>query len=117
MAVSAYHVILKKVENQISRHNCIFQPVITTRIYALHNITIALKCMSYINSDLLIPAKKLQPPGQLQYTKWDQRDKRASNVTNVIDSSQIKSTYLATHIFRNLVTHIPFLQFQGYISL
>ena len=39
------------------------QPVITTRIYVLHKITIALKCMSYINSDLQIPAKKLQTPG------------------------------------------------------
>ena len=39
------------------------QPVITTRIYVLHKITIALKFMSYINSDLKIPAKKLQTPG------------------------------------------------------
>ena len=39
------------------------QPVITTGIYVLHKITIALKCMSYINSDLLIPAKKLRTPG------------------------------------------------------
>ena len=39
------------------------QPVITTRIYVLHKITIALKFMSYINSDLQIPAKKLQTPG------------------------------------------------------
>ena len=29
----------------------------------LHKITIALKFISYINSDLLIPAKKLQTPG------------------------------------------------------
>ena len=39
------------------------QPDITTRIYVLHKITIALKFMSYINSDLQIPAKKLQTPG------------------------------------------------------
>ena len=39
------------------------QPVITTRIYVLHKITIALKFISYINSDLPIPAKKLQTPG------------------------------------------------------
>ena len=39
------------------------QPVITTRIYVLYKITIALKFMSYINSDLQIPAKKLQTPG------------------------------------------------------
>ena len=39
------------------------QPIITTRIYVLHKITIALKFMSYINSDLQIPAKKLQTPG------------------------------------------------------
>ena len=41
----------------------IAQPVITTRIYVLHKITIALKFMSYINSDVPIPAKKLQTPG------------------------------------------------------
>ena len=40
-----------------------YQPIITTRIYVLHKITIALKFMSYINSDLPIPAKKLQTPG------------------------------------------------------
>ena len=40
-----------------------YQPVITTRIYVLHKITIALKFMSYINYDLQIPAKKLQTPG------------------------------------------------------
>ena len=40
-----------------------FQPVITTRIYVLHKITIALKFMSYINSDLPVPVKKLQTPG------------------------------------------------------
>ena len=39
------------------------QPVITIRIYVLHKITIALKFMSYINSDFQIPAKKLQTPG------------------------------------------------------
>ena len=39
------------------------QPVITTRIYVLHKIMIALKFMSYINSDLPIPAKKLQTRG------------------------------------------------------
>ena len=39
------------------------QPGITTRIYVLHKITIALKFMSYINSDLPIPTKKLKTPG------------------------------------------------------
>ena len=39
------------------------QPVITTRIYVLQKITIALKFMSDINSDLPIPAKNLQTPG------------------------------------------------------
>ena len=39
------------------------QPVITTRIYVLHKITIALKFMSYINSDLPVPVKKLQATG------------------------------------------------------
>ena len=39
------------------------QPVITTRIYVLLKITIALKFMFYINSDLLILAKKLETPG------------------------------------------------------
>ena len=40
-----------------------YQPIITTRIYVLHKITIALKFMSYINSDLPVPVKKLQAPG------------------------------------------------------
>ena len=40
-----------------------FQPVIAIRIYVLHKITIALKFMFYMNSDLLILAKKLQTPG------------------------------------------------------
>ena len=34
------------------------QLVITTRIYFLHKITIALKFMSYINSDLPIPPRE-----------------------------------------------------------
>ena len=46
----------------------ITQSVITTRIYVLHKITIALKFMSYINSDLPIPAKKLQT--QTSYGWW-----------------------------------------------
>ena len=40
-----------------------YQPVIRTRIYVLHKNTIALKFMSLVNSDLPIPAKKLQTPG------------------------------------------------------
>ena len=44
--------------------------------FVLHKITISLKFMSYINSDLPVPAKKLQTQ---------------CNVTNVINSSQIKS--------------------------
>ena len=39
------------------------QPVITSRIDVLYKIKIALKFMSYINSDLPIPAEKLQTPG------------------------------------------------------
>ena len=39
------------------------QSIITTRIYVQYKITIALKFMSSINSDLLIPAEKLQTPG------------------------------------------------------
>ena len=41
----------------------ILQHDLTPRIYVLHKITIVLKFMSYINSDLHIPAKKLQTPG------------------------------------------------------
>ena len=50
----------------------IFQPVITTRIYVLHKITIALKFMFYINSDLPIPAKKPQASQNVQsgITAW-----------------------------------------------
>ena len=43
-------------------HHLEAQPVLRTRIYVLHKITIALKIMSYINSDLQIPPKKLQTP-------------------------------------------------------
>ena len=43
-----------------SKNNTIIVPA---RIYVLHKITIALKFMSYINSDLQIHAKKLQTPG------------------------------------------------------
>ena len=52
--------------------NSKFQPVITTRIYVLHKITIALKFMFYINSDLLIPAKKPQVSQNVQsgITAW-----------------------------------------------
>ena len=49
------------------------QPVITTRIYAVDRITVALKFMSYITSDLLILAKKLQSFCYPQCTKWDER--------------------------------------------
>ena len=44
-----------------------------TLILNLQPITIALKLMSYINSDLLILEKKLQTPGYLQYTQRDQQ--------------------------------------------
>ena len=47
----------------MSRTRLRVQPVVTTKIYDLHKITIALKFMSYINFDLPIPAKKLQTPG------------------------------------------------------
>ena len=48
------------------------QPVITTRIYVLHKIMIALKFMFYINSDLPIPAKKPQASHNVQggITAW-----------------------------------------------
>ena len=70
------------------------QPVITTRIYVLHKTTIALKFMSYINSDLQIPAKKLQTPGQPQCgsTAWRRVARQvlgiASNMMNVIEIAE-----------------------------
>ena len=106
-----------------------------------HKITIALKFMSYINSDLPIPAKKLQTPGQPQCTKW------VYNVINtllvppggfniVLQSTawklvgvamnvecgkreQFKSNqeHKTTYIFSNLVTNAGFLQLQGYINI
>ena len=39
------------------------------------------------------------------------------NRKNHNSSQIIKSTQLATHIFSNLVTHVDFLQLQGYISI
>ena len=58
------NLLLKAANGQkyLEEYN-IIQPVIATRIYVLHKITIALKFMSYINSDLQIPAKKMQTPG------------------------------------------------------
>ena len=55
------------------------QPVITTRIHVLHKITIALEFMSYINSNLPIPADKLQIPGLRQCTKWTTAWKRVGS--------------------------------------
>ena len=68
----AKYIVLCKTNSVVSDHILrigiqeplfILQPIITTRIYVLHKITIALKFMSYINSDLQIPAKKLQTQG------------------------------------------------------
>ena len=42
-------------------HILLHQLVITTRIYVLHKITIVLKFMFYINSDLLIPQRNCRP--------------------------------------------------------
>ena len=52
------------------------QPIIATKIYGLHKITIALKFMFYINSDFPIPTKKLQTPGQPECTKFSNALKR-----------------------------------------
>ena len=84
------------------------QPVITTRIYVLHKITIALKFMSYINSSHNV---------QSGSTAW----KRVGIASNVEcgKREQFKSNqeHIATHIFSNLVTHVDFLQLQGYIKI
>ena len=62
--VACLNFIFHVIFCYLTKSYCLFaQPVITTRIYALLKITIALKFMSYINSDLPIPAKKLQTPG------------------------------------------------------
>ena len=96
--VSSYEQLTKR------RYN--IQPVIRTRIYVLHKITIALKFMSYINSSHNV---------QSGSTAW-KRVGIASNVTNVNNSSQIKSTQL--HIFSAIQLHmLIFLQLQGYISI
>ena len=65
--------------------------------------------MSYRNSALPIPAKKLQTPGYVQNgsTAW-KWVKVVSTVTNLIKSNQEQ---IATHIFSNLVTNVAFLQF------
>ena len=96
------------------------QPVITTRIYVLHKITIALKFMSYINSDLPIPAKKLQTPGQPQCTKWiNGLDWKRVGSQQCDERDQFKSNqeHIATHIFSNLVTGTDFLKLLGYINI
>ena len=97
-----------------------FQPISATRIYVLHKITIELKFMSCINSDLLIPEKKLQTPDQPQYTKringldWKRVGSQQCDERDQFKSNQ---EHIATHIFSNLVTYVDFLQLQGYISI
>ena len=67
------------------------QAVITTRVYVLHKITIVLKFMSYINSNFLMPAKKLQihkvyKVGSTRPGKWV-----ASNMTAIQAKSRAHS--------------------------
>ena len=67
----------------------LLQPVIITRIYVLHKITIALKLMSYINSREKTANPRLAAVYKVGSTAWK---RVASNVAKVINSSQIKST-------------------------
>ena len=93
---------------------------ITTRIYVLHKITIALKFMSYINSDLPILAKKLQTPGQPQCTKWINGldwKRVGSQQCDELDQFKSNQEHIATHIFSDFVIYVDFLQLQGYISI
>ena len=71
-----------------------FQPVITNSIYALHKITIGLKFMSYINSDLPVPVKKPQASHNIQdgSMAWNRVDSWQCDERNQFNSSQIKST-------------------------
>ena len=66
--------------------------------------------MSYINSDLLIPAWKLQTPGWLQFTTWINRFglEACSQQSEERDQFKPNQEHIATHIFSNLVTHVPF---------
>ena len=82
------------------------QPIITTRIYVLHKIAIALKCMSYKNSDLLITVKKLQNPGWLKYTKWDQRlENGVATIIEIIlwDFSKFYQSFLSPQVKRSAI--------------
>ena len=58
---------IKCLKSLVSEHlatiNMVIQPVITTRIFVLHKITMALKFMSYVKAGLPIPVNKLQTPG------------------------------------------------------
>ena len=67
---------------QLTKRRYNIQPVIRTRIYVLHKITIALRFMSYINSSHNVQS------GSTALNRVG----IASNVTKVNNSSQIKST-------------------------
>ena len=60
-----------------------------TRIYVPHKITIALKFMSYINSDLLIPPS-IATIHKVGPTAWTRVVSHVLNVMN--NSTKIKST-------------------------
>ena len=94
------------------------QPVITTRIYVLHKITIALKFMSYINSELPVPVRKLITPGQPRCTRWINGLEAGRQLAmSQRDQFRPNQEHITTHIFSNLVTHVDFLQLKGYISI
>ena len=75
---SKLHILVLSIRRKRSLINKLkiislkLQPVITTRIYVQHKITIALKFLFYINSDLPIPAKKPQASHNVQsgITAW-----------------------------------------------
>ena len=94
------------------------QPVITTRIYVLHKITIALKFVLHKFWFANSREETANPRLATMYKVGDW--KRVGIASKQCDErEQFKSNqeHIATHIFINLVTHVDFLQLQGYTSM
>ena len=95
------------------------QPIIATKIYGLHKITIALKFMFYINSDFPIPTKKLQTPGQPECTKFSNALKRVLgsyvSINQSINQSISQSINQSIKVFQGNIQTVQFTNIYRHI--
>ena len=77
----------------------------------------ALKCMSYINSDLLILPKKLPQASHSIQSGINQAWKAGSWQRDELYQFKPNQQHIATHIFSKLAARFPFLHSQGYENL